>query len=243
MKNLLFAVSAVLFASASPAISAPSEAESDRETIVAAYDAIHKKKPAEAINEVEKIIKRFETSMVNDSVYRCTSAPADTLATLMGAAIMADKGENGKDTTTAVSNNICSAYFLKGFALIDLGKHEEALPSLKLAVEMDPDNQHYLNELGEWHKTKRNWQKSLEIFTRASETTDMSIALMDDKIQSSQISNSMLCRSYRGIAFNHVEMQNWNEARSAVKKCLELIPGEPRSQQELDYIASQSGKK
>ena len=115
-------------------------------------------------------------------------------------------------TTVAVSDYICSAYFVKGFALVDLRKRDEALPNLLTAVEMDPDNQHYLNEVGEWHKVGRDWKKSLEIFTTASEITDLSISLMQDKKQSKRIINMIRCRSYRGIAFNHAEMHNWDEA-------------------------------
>lgn len=240
----LLITSASLF-TAAPALAGEDLAANDQAAIVYAYSAIGSKNFEDAISAVDPVIKRFEDGKQDDTVYRCASEQTDVLNTLLGAALLADNGaqDEGKSVTAAVSDNICSAYFIRGFALIDLGGRNEALPNLEIAVEMDPDNQHYMNELAEWYKTGRDWPRSLEIFTAASETTDMSIALMDDKDQSRQILNGILCRSYRGIAFNHAEMRNWKEARTAIDKCLKLIPDDARSKQELDYIVAQSVEK
>lgn len=242
-KILIFASACV--AMATPTLAQNDQAADDRAAIIAAYDAIQSQKYDVAVSKADIVIQRFEDGKQNDSVYRCASGSGDIVSTLLGAALDADKGatEVGKTLTVAVADDICSAYFVKGFALVDLGKRKEALQNFQTAVEMDPDNQHYLNELGEWYKVGKDWQKSLEIFTKASETSDLSIALMEDKKQSKEISNATSCRAYRGIAFNHAEMGNWKKARSAIDKCLKLIPDDPRSQQELDYIKAQSGEK
>lgn len=245
MNKTFFVIAGSFLIAALPAIAAASQREDDRAAIIAAYDAIHDKKFEVAVSKADTVIKVFEDGMQNDSIYRCASGPSDILNTLAGAALGFRKGDvdEGKTVTAAVADDICAAYFVKGFALIDLGNRDEALPNLQMAVEMDPDNQHYMNELAEWHKAGRDWQTSLAIFTKASETTDQSIVLMKDKKQVTEILDIMRCRSYRGIAFNHVEMGNWNEARSAIDKCLKLIPDDPRSQQELEYIAAQSADK
>ena len=245
MNRALLMIAAAALASVTQPVSAKSETGDDRADINAAYDAIRGKKFETAISKADAIIDRFETGKQADSLYRCASGQADVLATLLVAAVKTDRGaqDQGKNKTIAVSDYICSAYFVKGFALVDLRKRDEALPNLQTAVEMDPDNQHYLNEVAEWHKVGRGWKKSLEIFTTASETTDLSILTMQDKKQSKQIINTIRCRSYRGIAFNHAEMHNWDEARSAIDKCLKLIPDDPGSKRELQYIAAQSSKK
>lgn len=244
MKKALLILVASGVVSITPPAFATSPGEDDRADIDAAYEAIRTKDPETAILKTDSIIKHFEAGKQDDSIYSCTSGFSDTVSAMLEAAVKADKGEmeTGKTMTIAVSENICSAYFLKGFALIDQGNRDEALPNLQLAVEMDTDNQHYLNELAEWYKAGKNWTKSLEMFTKASETTDLSIALMKDKEQSTKILNATLCRSYRGIAFNHAEMRNWDEARSAATKCLELIPNDARSIGELQYINKQSGE-
>mgnify|MGYP003625647898 CR=1 FL=1 len=244
MKKAYSVIIGSLLAVATPAIAADSQMDDDRAAIIAAYDAIHNKQFQVAVSKANSVIRAFEDGKQNDSIYRCASGPSDILNTVLGAALGFDKNslDDGKTITAAVAADICSAYFVKGFALIDLGNRDEALPNLQMAVEMDPDNQHYMNELAEWYKVGRDWQTSLEIFTKASEITDQSIALLEDKKQSTEILNLMSCRSYRGIAFNHVEMGNWSEARSAIDKCLKLIPDDPRSQQELQYIIAQSGE-
>ena len=245
MNKALLMIAATALATITQPVSAKSEADNDRADINAAYDAIRGKKFETAVSKADAIVARFEAGKQADSIYRCASGQADVLATLLVAAVKTDSGaqNQGKNKTITISDYICSAYFIKGFALVDLRKRDEALPNLLTAVEMDPDNQHYLNEVAEWHKVGRDWKKSLEIFTTASETTDLSILTMQDKKQSTRIINTMRCRSYRGIAFNHAEMRNWDEARTAIGKCLKLIPDDPGSKRELQYIAAQSSKK
>lgn len=245
MKADIWIIASACLATATPALAQNDQAADDRAAIIAAYDAIQSQKFDVAVSKADLVIQSFEDGKQSDSVYRCASGSGDVVSTLLGAALGVDKGgvDEGKTTTVAVADDICSAYFVKGFALIDLGKRGEALPNLEMAVEMDPDNQHYLNELAEWYKAERDWEKSLEIFTKASETSDLAIVLMEDKKQATEISNATSCRAYRGIAFNHAEMRNWKKARSAIDKCLKLIPNDPRSQQELEYIKAQSGEK
>lgn len=214
----------------------------DAQTLNAGFVALRSGDFQGAVARADTIITKFESSKELDSDYACTSGGADTLATLLGAAVAFDKGTAEKSKRVAVSSAICDAYFLKGFALIDLKLRNEALPNLETAVAMDPDNQHYANELAEWYKSGRDWQKSLELFTLASEKTDLSIEMMDDKKEAKRITNQTRCRSYRGIAFNHVELEQWTEAKDALKKCLALIPNDPKSKGELEYIKSKTKK-
>lgn len=245
MKKSFFVIACVFLSAATPAIATDSQMEDDRAAIIAAFEAINAKQFELAISKADMVIRHFEDDKQNDSAYRCAFGEVDVLGTLLGAALETDRGEGDKEkaNTVVVAADICSAYFAKGFALIDIGNRAEALPNLEIAVRMDPDNQHYLNELAEWHKSGKDWQTSLKIFTEASKTSDLSIELMENKNQSTEIANSMRCRSYRGIAFNHVEMGNWTDARSAINECLKLIPDDPGSLQELKYIDAQSVEK
>ena len=226
------------------AVSASADTPDDADSIAIgeAMDALRAKDFGQTVAKAQEIIGRFEAGRSPDTAYVCASGPSDTLTQLMGAAAAADKGNSKKATTVAISPDICDAYFLKGFALIDLGRRDDALPNLEAAVAMDPDNNHYANELGEWYKTGRQWEKSLEIFTRASETNDLSLDFMEDKAAVQRIRNNRRCRSYRGIAFNQSELRHWDEARAALDKCLAIVPGDEASLQELSYIAEQSGK-
>ncbi|NCP11350.1 MAG: hypothetical protein GW859_05240 [Sphingomonadales bacterium] len=219
------------------------QTEQDKEAIVAAADAIHAGKPAEAVAEADTIISRFETGRDADAIYVCTNGTSDTLVQLIASAAVKDKQEDARSasTVTAVPSTVCDAYFLKGFAFVDLDKRSEALTNFQIAIAMDPDNTHYLNELGEWYKTERNWEKSLEIFTRASEIADLGLMDMEET-EAAAIRDRRRCRSFRGIAFNHVEMRHWKEAREALEKCLAIDPADIKSRQEMDFIEEQTAK-
>jgi tetratricopeptide (TPR) repeat protein len=225
-----------------PAFAEP-DADPDAPTLRQGFDALAAKDFDGAVVKAQEIITRFETGRRPDAVYLCASGGPDTLTQLFGAALSKDKGNGGEPATTvAVSSNICDAYFLKGFALVDLGRRADALPNLETAIAMDPDNSHYLNELGEWYKTGRQWEKSLEVFTRASETRDLSLDYLDNKAEAKRIRGDRLCRSYRGISFSQSELRRWDDARAALQKCLTIHPNDPGSLNELAYIAEQSGK-
>ncbi len=225
------------------ALPAANDTELDSNDINIAMTALQAGKFDQVVAKTDLVITRFEKNKSDDSYYVCTDGQVDTLSALLGAAVENDKGKSGSKTSTiAVPSAICTAYFLKGFVLIDLKRRNEALPNLQMAVQMDPDNQHYINELGEWHKTEKDWPKALEIFTQASETTDLSVETMKDQKAAKKIINDMRCRSYRGIAYTQIEMKQWDNARNALEKCFKLIPNEPGSINELAYIKEQSGQ-
>ena len=242
-----FAIRAPLLANENNAVveSGTNSAEIDQQELDSAMAALRDGKLDETVAHSENIILRFEKRKAANTGYVCTNGQSDTLEALIGAASASFKekpGDNLPPRTVAISHRICSAYFLKGFALIDLKRNQDALPFLEKAVEMDADNQHYLNELAEWHKTNRDWRKSLEIFTIASVTTDFAIATMKDATQRKALLDRRRCRSFRGIAFNHVELSEWEQARAAARKCLALIPDDKKSLDELAYIKERTGE-
>lgn len=240
-RHLVCALTAAASLWALPALAAP-EVDPDTLALQQGFDALSAKDFDGAVAKAQEIITRFERERKPDAAYVCASGGPDTLAQMFGAAAAVDEGKAKSATTVALSSNICDAYFLKGFALVDLGRHADALSPFETAIAMDPDNTHYLNELGEWYKTGRQWEKSLELFTRASETHDLSLDFLDDKTEAKRVRNDRLCRSYRGISFSQSELHRWDEARAALEKCLAIYPNDPGSLNELTYIAEQSGK-
>lgn len=244
MKTLSLALCLLSIGLSNGPAQAADDVQDDAKILEEAYSALQQDNFELTINKTDLVINRFESGKNVKSAYVCTSGGADTLTALLGVAASNAKNTNStddkNDKTIAISSIICDAYFLKGFAQVDLKQRDKALVNFEMAVSLDPDNQHYLNEIAEWYKTGGQWQKSLEIFTAASEVTDLSIEFMEDKKQSKQIMNEMRCRSYRGIAFNQVEMRQWDAARKALNSCLKLMPDEPHSKAELEYIKTNS---
>ncbi|MBK8373910.1 MAG: hypothetical protein IPN50_01230 [Sphingomonadales bacterium] len=225
----------------SPAF-AETAVDQDVADVAAAFKALEAHDFDHVLEKSGAVIGRFEARKEADTVYVCTSGGPDTIFAMTSAALEAQSADGKVAKTIAIADAICDSYFVKGFALIDLKRPAEALPNLEAAVALDPDNQHYINELAEWYKLSRNWNKSLELFTLASETSDFAIISMEDRKVSERITNQMRCRSFRGIAFNQVELQNWEEARTALQKCLTLNPDDAASKAELGYIQQQTGK-
>lgn len=223
-----------------PSVSwANNEAKANSLSINQAISALESKDYADTVAKASEVIQRFEATKDAETNYVCASGSADSLTSLLPATV--DKSSQ-KKTTAAISSDICLAYFLKGFALIDLKRPAEALPFLEEAAALDPDNAQYLAELGEWYKNAKQWKKSLGYFTLASETTDMSLFFMENKEQARAIVNQRKCRSYRGIAFNQIELGQWSKAREALTKCLTIAPDDAKSKQEMQYIEENEGK-
>lgn len=243
MRHLMFILAACAISVSPAQAQSDNLNERDAAAISAALDAIEAGKPADAVAKTDEVISRFESRRESKTAYVCTHGSTDMLMQLAGAALATSKDKKGESDTTvaAVSSDVCSAYFLKGFAFVDLDRHAEALANFEVAIAMDSDNTHYLNELGEWYKTDHDWQKALETFTRASEIEDLALSEYGEE-NATAIRNSRQCRSFRGIAYSQVELRNWAEARAALNSCLAIDPNDPGSRQEMDFIDEQMSK-
>ena len=188
-------------------------------------------KPAPAIKIFDAIIAAYEAKYGTKIIYRCATPTSakDTIADALQAAL-ATKGK----TIVIGSEEWCTALWGKGFALIDLGKTDEAGLYLARAVEMDPMNAHFINEYAEWFKPQRKWQQSYDLFLRAWRTVDH-----DKKGPNRRVA----ARSLRGMAFNLIELGNLKEAERLYRQSLEYEPeAAAKVQNELDYIADAQAK-
>lgn len=244
IKQVAVLILAGALAFGTPPALANDELSSDLADADAATKALQSGRFSDAVEKADQIIKRFEKTKAADSVYDCTRSDSDTFVTLIGPAAARKKGSDAGAVKTVafISDDICLAYFAKGFALVHLNRRDEALPNLEMAAAMGSGNAHYLNELAEWHKNSRDWSKSLEFFTRASKTIDMAVALADDNAVARRALYALPCRVYRGIGFNLAELKRWDEARAALRECLKLIPDDPASKTGLTYIEQQRAK-
>ena len=236
---IIFGANAVYASNA--AVEDPAAVE-DGAKLMEAFSELKNGNLPNVVKNTDHIIERFERKKDTQNQYICVSNFNDVMTGLAVAAGATKENGTKNVKVVAVSSAVCVAYFLKGYVLIDMQQRDKALPNLEMAVKLDPDNQHYANELAEWYKAGGQWQKSLELFTAASEMTDLSVESQQDQKASMQMLNAMRCRSYRGIAFNHVELANWAEARDALEKCLKLVPGDPKSKAELEFIETNAKK-
>jgi Flp pilus assembly protein TadD len=189
-----------------------------------AWELIRDKKPAEAIVKLDRVIaneaKRHEEE--RRQIY-CAHSPAETLM-YTGMAAQAGKAAVVLDPTW------CMAIFLKGFALIDLNRPDEAKALFDRAVEMAPMNSQFLSELAEWHKVRREWDTAFTLFERSSAAAELS----DEGSRTSHKG-----RALRGMGFVLIEQGKLDEAERLFHQALELNPNDAGAKNELQYIEEQ----
>jgi tetratricopeptide (TPR) repeat protein len=190
-------------------------------------DLISGRKPAEAIAVLDRIIADQEKA--NRGEVRQVYCARSTTESLLYAGMGAKAGKS----VVVLGPDWSMAIFLKGFALIDLNRSDEAKPWFEKAIAMSPMNAQFLGELGEWYKNRRDWAQAYALFERARGAASFSPPDMKDHDER---------RGMRGMGFVLIEQGRLDEAEALFRKCLEMDPDDAGAKQELQYIAEQRAK-
>jgi tetratricopeptide (TPR) repeat protein len=194
--------------------------DSHRKELNDAFAQIRRGNPESAIEIADRVIAAYERRYRGRTV-RCANDNDDAVKVILLTL------EKGRDLTI-LGAGWCEALFVKGFAFIDLHRTSEAEAALAEAVRMAPSNAHYLNEYGELWKSRREWQRSFDIFARAYELADHNPKGRDAK---------MVARSLRGMGYAKIELGDLDEAERLFRRSLEFDPTNPGTRTELEYIA------
>lgn len=187
------------------------------------------RKPAEAITECfDKVIINFKTKYGDhkEQIY-CARTKTETLMYLLMAS-------NEKRNARAISAVWSDAYFMKGYALIDLGRISEAKNYIEQALILSPNNSEYLSELGHIYQIEKNWPKSLETF-KAAEDAASSFSPEENK-------KFELGRARRGLGYVFVEMGQLDQAEEKYRQCIEVDSADGKAKAELEYIRELKSK-
>lgn len=199
--------------------------ERQTQALIKAFRLSNDGKPGEALSIFTEVIAAYEKGVKSNVIYRCAGSSEQALGGLLEAITT-----NPDKDAVAVSRNWCAALFGKGFVLIDLGRPAEARDYLAKAVEMEPDNAHYINEYAEWYKGDRQWNRSYDLFTRAWDIVSHDKNGPDRR---------MAARSLRGMAFNLIELGDLDKAEKLLNQSLDYEPeAKAKVENELAYIAS-----
>jgi tetratricopeptide (TPR) repeat protein len=223
---MLLGLSAPLHAAqsvaAQPAPVAAIDEAAERNAIDAAVTFIGNGKPAEALPILDGLLAARERAHAGDK--RMIFNSRSTAEAVLYAGIAAQQ----KRDAVVNGDNWSLAFFLKGFALIDLNRPAEAKAMYDKALALAPMNSHYLGELAEWHKNDKNLPAALDTFARALEAADFSPpeAKVFDQT-----------RALRGLAFILIDQGKLDEAEARLKQALKLDPGDAKAKSELEYIA------
>jgi Flp pilus assembly protein TadD len=197
-------------------------ADGDQVQVDRAAELIGSGKPADAVAVLDALIATQEAQRTKETrqIY-CARTPAESLLYLATAA-------NEKKAAIVLPQSACYSIFLRGYALIDLNRSDEAKPWLERAIAMAPSNAQFINELGEWYKNRRDWNTASSLYQRA----DGAAALSPQDRQTSDKARAM-----RGMAFVLIERGKLDEADRLYRACLKLNPNDDAAKRGLQYIA------
>ena len=179
------------------------------------------KKSAGAVAQCDKVISAFKAHYGNErrKIY-CGNTSAEVLGSLLEAAVK-------KQNAIVLSPTWANAYFVKGYALLELGRIPEGKAAITNAVALSPTNSHYLNELGHIYQLEKNWSKAKEAFTAAEDNAPLSA----DETRAED-----LARARRGLGYVYVELGQLVEAEKKYRQCLATNPNDQRARDELQYV-------
>lgn len=206
-----------------PADAAKAREVLDRELLDYAFAMVGRGQQQQAIDQyLDPMLARFAALYAGEKrrIY-VTRGLLDTMAYLTGAA-----GE--KQDAIAVGPIWGEALYMKGFALVDLGKHAEARAVYGQALALSPFNAAVISEIGNLDQRARDWPAALATFERAIAAT----AYSPEADRSRERGRAM-----RGAGFALIELARLDEAEAMFRKCLALDPGDRNAAQELRYIA------
>lgn len=195
-------------------------------TIKQAFSAIQASDPARALSTVEPVLASFEKDFASEKRHIfCSETPEQEGYYLTTA-------DGGADNARLVSATWCEAQYIKAFALVDLKRLDDAQTVFERLLQYAPKHARYINELGYVFLQKKDWQHSIDIYTRAEAAAAFTPERRDYE----------RCVAFRGIGYDLVELGRLDDAEAAYRKCLAIIPDEPKSLGEIEYIKDQRKK-
>lgn len=102
----------------------------------------------------------------DDEIHKYFTGRGDFLSYIAALEQLAQNDKN----VTWILNNCAEAWFLRGYALIELQDLDGAIESLKKAIESYPAHPDYLNELGHCYQVQGKHELAVEIFNKAVDT-------------------------------------------------------------------------
>lgn len=203
---------------------APDEKQMDA-SLVEGMVKLRAGKAGEAIaGHFEPVIQEYETRY-RDGETRVfsTANPVESLVYMLEAA-----NAPTKKNAAVFSANWGLAYYLKGYALVELKRPVEAAAALDAAIGLAPRNSQFLAERGQLFLTEKRWAEAQKIFIAAEAAAR--------EFSPPQARNAALGRALRGHAYTLIELEQLDEAEKLYTQCLQLNKDDRMAQGQLRYI-------
>lgn len=224
---LVLAVQAAPPPAPPPADKAPSLDQRMMPQIQAAAQAVRAHQPQVAIDTLASVLATYDADHARETrrIYCAMSAPEALLYMGMAA-------EDGV-SAVAVPPGYCTALYLKGYALVDLGRVAEAKAIYERLLTLAPMYAQYQTEYGQLIRLEKDWPRMLAICTKAGDAAKIA----DPAIKPMQQGAALRCQGYA-----LTELHRYDEAEQRYRDALAINPKDAVAQHELGYIAQQRAK-
>ena len=203
--------------------------DEDGQKIVHAMQMVRSGQIQAAIDgPINEVIAKFEKEYAGKRVYSARGTVEGILYAGLGGTAGTKPGEH----IIVIGPSWAMAYWARSYALTEMNRTKEAEADLRKALELAPMDGQYKNELAYLVMRRGEISESLALYKEAEDNAEMT----------SQYPVDIKCVALRGQGYDLVELHRLDEAEAAYKKCMALIPDEPKSKAELGYIAEQRKK-
>ena len=221
---------ALMTAQAAPAATpsaAPSVDQQNEPRLATAAQLLRDRQPQQALEVVTTALAAYDADLAHEKrrLYCGMSGPQTLLYLAMAA--------KDKVDAVALKPGYCDALYLKGFALIDLGRPTEARAVYERVVALAPMHAPFLTELGQLARIEKDWPRMLATCERASSAA----ALADTPVKPRQQTAALRCQGYA-----LVEEHKLDDAEQRYRDALKIDPTDRKAEGELAYIAQQRAK-
>jgi tetratricopeptide (TPR) repeat protein len=206
----------------------PADETGQRDKLQQAQRLIADGKSSEAIALIEQVLSYYAAKYPEGKTRWYVARNMKESFYYMAEATTQADPASGKSSASSLMVAWADAYFLKGYALNELGRPADAKIALERAVYLSPQNATYLIELAEAYKLERNWNECYRLYQAAETAAEFSPT--EQKLADRS-------QAKRGQAFVFVEQGKLDRAQALLEECLKLNANDARAKEELDYIA------
>lgn len=206
--------------------SAAAHANPNAAQAVAQAAALVQQQPAQALALLEPVIAGFDPQITEAEASGMAFCATSAMESLLYSSIAAGAKKSGK----VFSADLCTALFLKGFALAELDRKAEALTTLEALTRLAPMHAHYWVELGAAYRAAGQLDAAHKAYQQAIDNFQW--------VEDHTSATLMRAAARRGIGYVLIEKGDLDGAEAAYRASLKDDPDSAIAKSELDYIKS-----
>jgi len=177
---------------------------------------------------------RSQHTHFDQKVYSAHSRAEALIYLAMDTAMSKEDGAAAPEKVRVLNGSWSDALQLKGYALVELQRFEDAKTVLKEEIDLAPMNSAPWSELGNIYQNEKNWTEALAAYEHAENAAEVN--------KEEDPHRPLYTRALRGKAFVYTDQGKLNDSEALYRQCLTLNADDSNAQYELAYIAGLRAK-